>query len=83
MPQNMGNPLKPSLTTSNENTPWAYNLDKQSNKENFRIWYAPTKPTNANNQPGADFDMETFDQKDRAKTVFGNWCNTEEGNTNL
>ena len=39
-----------------------------------------TKPTKDKNQPDADFDMETFECKENAKTIFGRRNNTKEGN---
>ena len=43
----------------------------------------PIRPKNDNNKSDADFDMEVFEWKDNAKTVFISRYSIEEGNKKL
>ena len=62
---------------SNGNTPQAYTLEIQEWKDPDLV--IPNKPKKENNQSDANFDMEVFEWKEKAKNVFVRRWNKEEG----
>ena len=71
--------MKPSSTTSNNNTSWVSTLEKNLRKKSGGFG-APQKTKKDKNQSDAEFDMEVFEWKENEKTVFIRRIRIEDGN---